>query len=378
MKDNALSLTERIRTIRQSLGFTQEDLAQKAGFGSAQIISQIEKGERDIKAYELVKLSKVLHTDLYEFFAKEMKSTAKLLWRNKIDENIQNLREKEFINRCQEYHSLEELCNFRPPLKLPQCDVESTSLSFGAAQSIAQQCGGQLNLGSRPASSLERLLENAYGVKIWYMDLGQKGSAACVMGAFGPAVLMNKSEAPWRRNYNFAHELFHLITWNSLSPELLTSDEKIWGRVEQIAEVFASNLLLPADHVLPAFREKVADNKIKYIDLVGIARDFDVSTSALLFRLLNLGQLDKKTVQKLLGDPEFKKFDTATMHQRWWDPPMIPERYVRLAFLAYKKGKCSRARLASRFGKSLRELPNFLRDYGLFEEEDYQTEIAVA
>jgi Zn-dependent peptidase ImmA (M78 family)/DNA-binding XRE family transcriptional regulator len=378
MKDKALSLIDRIRTIRQNLGFTQEELAQKAGFGSAQIISQIEKGERDIKAFELVKLSKVLHTDFYEFFAKEIKSTAKMLWRNKIDEKLQNLREKEFISRCQEYHSLEELCDFRVPLKLPQCDVESTSLDFGTAQSIAQQCGGQLNLGSRPAASLERLLENAYGVKIWYMDLGQKGSAACVLGLFGPAILMNKSEAPWRRNYNFAHELFHLITWKSFSPEFLTSDERIWGRVEQVAEVFASNLLLPADHVLPAFQEKVTDNKIKYIDLVGIARDFDVSTSALLYRLLNLGQLDKKTVEKFLGDPEFKKNDTATMHQRWWEPPKFPERFVRLAFLAYKKGKCSRARLASYFGKSLREVSDFLRDYGLFEEEDYQTEVAVA
>jgi Zn-dependent peptidase ImmA (M78 family) len=144
------------------------------------------------------------------------------------------------------------------------------------------------------------------------MDLGKKGSAACVMGEFGPAILMNKSEAPWRRNYNFAHELFHLIAWESLSPDFLTSDEKIWGKVEQVAEVFASNLLLPADLVLNAFNEKVSNNKIYYIDLVGIARDFDVSTSALLYRLLNLGQVDKKTVEKLLSDPEFIKLDTAT------------------------------------------------------------------
>lgn len=378
MKDKAFSLIERIRTFRQSLGLTQEDLAQKAGFGSAQVISQIEKGERDIKAYELVKLSKVLHTDLYGFFIEKLNPIPKMLWRNKIDENIKNLREKEFLNRCQEYHSLEELCDFRTPPKLPQCEVDSASLNFSTVQSIAQQCGGQLNLGSRPAASLERLLENAYGVKIWYMDLSQKGSAACVIGPFGPGILMNKSEAPWRRNYNFAHELFHLITWKSLPPELLTSDERIWERVEQVAEVFASNLLLPADPVLSAFHEKVADGKIKYIDLVGIAREFDVSTAALLYRLLNLGQLDKKTVEKLLNDPEFKRIDTATMHQHWWDPPVIPERFVRLAFLAYKKGKCSRARLASYFGKGLRELSDFLKKYDLFEEEDYQTEIAVA
>ena len=249
MKNIAL-LNDRIRNIRQSLGITQEELAQKAGFGSPQTISQIEKGEREIKAYELVKISKVLHTDLYGFFEEEMNPVPKMLWRNKIDENIQNLREKEFISRCQEYHNLEEVCGFQPPSKLPECKVDSRSLDFNTAQSIAQQCSGQLNLGSRPAASLERLLENAYGVKIWYMDLGQKGSAACVMGTFGPAILMNKSEAPWRRNYSFAHELFHLITWKSLTPDFLTSDEKVWERAEKVAEVFASNLLLPADNII--------------------------------------------------------------------------------------------------------------------------------
>ena len=66
------------------------------------------------------------------------------------------------------------------------------------------------------------------------------------------------------------------------------------------------------------------------------------------------------------------------MHQHWWEPPLIPERFVRLAFLAYKNGQCSRARLASYFGKGLRELADFLKAYDLVEEEDYQTEIAVA
>jgi len=49
----------------------------------------------------------------------------------------------------------------------------------------------------------------------------EEGSAASAIGPFGPAILMNSKEAPWRRNYNFAHELFHLITWESLKPALL-------------------------------------------------------------------------------------------------------------------------------------------------------------
>ena len=374
----SLPLGDRIRKVREEFGFTQGDLAKKAGLGPGQIISQIEKGQREIKAYELVRLSRVLNTDLYGLLLQQDLSSPQLLWRNNLDPEFQKMKEREFVNRCQEYHGLEELCEFKPQRNLPRFDIDIASLNFNTANRLANDCSNQLNLGSRPATCLERLLENAYGVKIWFMDLSEKGSAACVKGPFGPAILMNKTEAPWRRNYSFAHELFHLITWESLPPSLLKSQNRIWQKVEKVAEVFASNLLLPADSILAAFNERVSNHVIKYIDLIGIAREFDVSTQALLYRLLNLKRLNKKLVENLLNDPKFKEIDVSTIHQHWWDPPEIPERFVRLGFLGYKKGMCSRARLSSYLQVSLLDLSEFLHKYGLSEEEDYQADIATA
>jgi hypothetical protein len=172
-------------------------------------------------------------------------------------------------------------------------------------------------------------------------------------------------------------ELFHLITWESFPPEFLMSKREIWQEAERVAEVFAANLLLPADPVISAVEERLSENMIRYPDLVGIARDFGVSTSALLYRLLNLKRLDKKAVDGLMKDQKFKKIDRSTMPASWWEPPEIPERFVRLAFLAYQKGNCSRARLASYLRVSLIDLPGFLENYGLIEGENYQAEIAV-
>jgi Zn-dependent peptidase ImmA (M78 family) len=221
-------------------------------------------------------------------------------------------------------------------------------------------------------------LENQYGVKIWYGDLGEKGSAASTISTFGPAILMNSKQAPWRRNYNFAHELFHLIIWDSVPPVVLMKDQSLFDAFEKYANAFASALLLPAEPVLNEFQKRVKNNSIRYTDVIDIAREFDVSTEALLYRLCNLNQINRKTVEKIINDSDFKKIDKASMHKIWWDPPPIPERFVLLGFIAYQKGNVSRARLAEYLETSLFDLKNLLLEYGLDEDEDYEAQIRTA
>jgi hypothetical protein len=68
------------------------------------------------------------------------------------------------------------------------------------------------------------------------------------------------------------------------------------------------------------------------------------------------------------------------MLANWRQPAPLPERYVRLAFLAYQREKLSRARLAQLLGTSLIDLSATLREYGFeFEGTDaYQIETSVA
>ena len=50
-----------VRLLRKQFGWGQKDLADRAGLGHAQTISEIEKGGRSLKASEVVRLAELFH-----------------------------------------------------------------------------------------------------------------------------------------------------------------------------------------------------------------------------------------------------------------------------------------------------------------------------
>ncbi len=378
MGDLARRLGQRIRVRREALGLNQKDLAERAGFSAHQIVSQIEKGEREVKAWELAKLSQVLHMSMLEMLGEqESEPAAAVLWRKQPEEN-RALREAEFLAFCRRYHQLETLVGAETRRTLPFFSGKAETLDWNDVSSMAEDVSRELSLGVRPAASLVGALEERYGVKICYLDLGKEGSAACAVGDFGQAILMNRSEAPWRRNFNFGHELFHIVTWRIAPPEVLQSEPDLWSRFEQYANKFASNLLLPADAIISEFDRRIQDGKVAYTDLIELARELDVSTEALVWRLFTLNRINRDTAENLLKDESFRALDRTSMHGCWWDPPPLPERFVRLAFVAYQKAKISRSRLAEYIGTSLSELHKTLLEYGLDESADYTAAVTAA
>jgi len=139
------------------------------------------------------------------------------------------------------------------------------------------------------------------------------------------------NDAPWRRNYDLAHEFFHLITWDYFSPEEIYKRNKHGkNRIEQLADVFASAFLLPEEELRNEFKKRIKKNHISYLDLTEIAREFDVSIEALLWRLVNLNLIEKDTVIKEFERGNIKDFD-----------------------------------------KKFSEVTSFLKKYGYNEDEDY-------
>ena len=372
MDDLKKLLGDRIRDGRLRISLTQQRLAEEAGFSSAQIISQIEMGERDVKAWELFNLAKALRLDVAQLLAKEASEpSAPVLWRKTPEMNRQ-LIEADFLQHCHEYALVERICKVTTERKLPSKYVNLSTMDFQEANAFGESVRRELALGNRPASCLVGMLEERFGVKIWYKDLGESGSAASTKGSFGLAVLINSTEAPWRRNFSFAHELFHLLTWESIEPSLEVDGEFV-DNVEKLANAFASSLILPAEEVSETIERRIKENGLSNIDLIDVAREFDVSTDALLWRMYNLGFMDKDTVYELLEDSDFKEFDRGIRVGEWGKPPEIPERFVRLAFLAYQLGRLARPRLAELLRTSLIDLTDRLLEYGLDDRKDYQT-----
>jgi XRE family transcriptional regulator, fatty acid utilization regulator len=377
MSDLRQVLATRIKDLRRKMALTQEELAREAGFPAHQTISEIERGGRDVKAWELAKIAKALQTEVQYLIAETEPARPSVLWRD-YPGTPASAQEARFLKRCQQYAELELLLGEKPSRDLPRMEFEPESSTYGDVQLAASEVGKALGLGSRPSSSLETILEGNYAVKIWYEDLGAAGSAASAIGEFGYGILMHREQAPWRRNFSFAHVLFHLVTREGLTQEALGKNQWLIEKVEKLAQEFAASLLLPADVLQAEFDRLVVGGKVSYGDLISLARDFDVSTQALLWRLVHCRRLQEAAVQKVLDDPAFRKADRDTMAGHWRDPSPLPERFVRLAFRAYKKGLVSRSRLAELLETSLIDLPAMLAEYGFEENDEYEAEALLA
>jgi len=344
----------RIKEARKRVGLSQHELSELLELEHGQIISQIESGERQVKAWELARISSILHTNMSDLLKEEPLTEPVVLWREQPENNYHKI-ETEFIQRSRSYDLVEKLSGVGSKSQLRATDIPGDKLGYPEAAGLAGEVGKSMNLGRVPATSLTKVLEEDFGVKVFYRE-NLSGSAASAVGDFGQSILMNSSEAPWRRNYNFAHEIFHLVTWNSMPPQRLRKEPELRDKFERLANYFASCLLLPAESVLTAFQDKLREKKISFTDLIEIAREFDVSTEALLWRLVNLRQIDSEEVRRVLVDPAFRELDRATMAGRWSTPWDLSDRYVRLCFLCFQKGQLSRAKLAQLLGVSLADL----------------------
>lgn len=366
MSDFDTEIGKRVRDLRERLGITQEELAENAGFPAAQTISEIEKGKRKIKLSELSELAKSLHVDSNDIIYELEKQNSEIIWRERTKSNDEEI-EANFIHYLKRYKHLEEITEFYPQRDLTSVIIDDSYLDYNNVRDLAIKIRDDLNLGKIPARNLFEVLDEEFGIKFWFDELSDIGSGASVCGDFGFGILLNRDEAPWRINFTLAHELFHLITPNVVE----ISDKNITPC--KLANVFASNLLLPHDQIIGEL-ERLGENDDIYRFLVDISRKFKVSTSALLYRLIYIKEIniDKDQVEKILNDEEFRNIDKQSILGRWYHLPEFPERFVRLAFKALVMGRISRNKLSNYFRVPLSELNYKFREYGYNEEEHFE------
>ena len=150
------------------------------------------------------------------------------------------------------------------------------------------------------------------------------------------------------------------MTWESTQHEWSgDGEEPYWlEHIERLANAFASHILLPAAEVESQYEARYRGGQISYPDLVDMAREFEVSTEALVWRLRLAGRLTQKEAEQILGDPEFREADRRTMPSHWTMAPAgaLPQRYWRLALGAYRRGEVSLGRLATILEVSVSEV----------------------
>ncbi|MBI5674919.1 MAG: ImmA/IrrE family metallo-endopeptidase [Nitrospirae bacterium] len=369
------SLALRLKQIRESLGMKLTDAADKLGFSSYQILSNIEEGKREVKASELLKFSSVYYCSIDKLLGYEKPlADVAFVWRNPPKERRAEI-EKDILSRCERYRLLESLLNLKPMDRFINVTIDDINTNY-KVQKLASEVSGLLKLGRRPAFTLQKVLEQDYGIKVLYYALSEGSSVSTINHYLGNVVVINNNEAPWRQNFDLAHELFHLITWDAVVLGQNHINEGYSEDIEKKADAFASALLLPGDEVSKEIMARAETSKhITYSDMVDIAIEFGVSTQALVYRLFYLNFI-RSFVQ---ADAIAKDFDLLQISNKkrigeWKERES--EQFTSLSIRCLRKGLISRGKFAEFMEINDRsDIDDYITSRGFIEEEGNSIEI---
>jgi len=374
-------LGELLRKERESLDLTLTEVSKKLNFNHYQTLSSIEVGEREVKAWELAKLARIYGRDIDYFLNMgTSKEKSRILWRSPEESTQKSLIERQFLTICQRYHKLIELVGENESaksvltFKIDKHELISSN-GINYVEDLASHYSDLLRLGSRPACSLTKILEEKMGIKVIFLPMSYDISQGCTIDRnFGMAALINENNAPWRRSFDLCCKFFHLLTWDLFTEKEIYQNQKIGeSLIEKLADVFAAALLLPEKELRDEFEKKIEDKSISYLNLVYTARDFIVPLEVLILRLSNLGILDKEKIQDDIENGNIEDFDKKYRHSHWAETTKshLSDRYISLAIKAFLSGKITRETLADYVNESYSMIPAFLRKYGYEENEDY-------
>lgn len=371
-------LSDRLKKARESAGLTLGEAATRLGFANYQTLSNIEKGERDVKASELALFARTYFCNINTLLMgdDQHSSSMHLLWRSAPTGERKKEIEAYIKNRFEQYRLIERLLEIDPDIKSRLIAVKPEDIRTNVQiDSMASKISKMLDLGSRPALSLQKVMEQVLQIKIIFVELSDFGSAAStVHPQLGAAIIVNNEEAPWRINFTLAHELFHIITWDTFNPAEVENNEPFFLDIEKKANRFASALLLPETEIRQELEKRVKEQKLLYSDVVDVAREFGVSTSALLYRMANLRIIPWEKADQLSKNDDLSRIDRRIRKDSWNEVPKS-ERFVLLSVKCLRKGLISRGKFAEILDINRADIDEILEYQGLTEMEGELLEV---
>ena len=368
-----MAIAERLRHARNSLGLTLNAVEERAEVGVS-TLSDFENGKREPKLAQLKRLADAYGRPLSFFLEEGPVEPDVVLWRKKPDSPAAEEIQVRLQTLAQQYHNLEVWCGEQERCQIPFASGPPESrFRYSDAARLASGFRRSFGLGERPGQSLLRVLEEVSKVKVFHLPFEPTGSAACCLSdRFGAAILLNAKHVRWRRNFDLAHELFHLLTWNIFRQSVAGGGVEASEREEKLATCFARNLLMPAE----AFREAVdeqlsGEGKLGFPQLFEIARQFDVSVEAVLWQLRFIYDISEEKIQDYI--PQWRDQTSFWDTREHDDPPERPLRFRALATQALRQGAMSAGRFAEYVGVSRREAMRVVEQEA---EDDAQIEVA--
>ena len=284
----------RLKDARERLGLTQQQFAEALRLRHRQTIASIEAGQRRVSARELIQAMQVLGVDLDYFtdpFLLVGEGQFSFRTNGDVEQGVLDRFEQQVGRWIAMYRELSREQGHPPRWLGYKLNLSSHS-SLEDAQAAGEAAVDLWALGPRPAERLRSAMEERLGILVLQVDApaGVSGAASRVREL--SCAFVNRQESEGRRNFDLAHELFHLLTWDALPPARTAATDatrrgKQW-RVEKLAENFAAALLMP-EEIVRCHWESRAPLANLHDRINKVAAHLKVSALACKWRLYNLG-----------------------------------------------------------------------------------------
>ncbi|MBV7336956.1 helix-turn-helix domain-containing protein [Chloroflexi bacterium TSY] len=357
-------LGQKLQRVRKRQGITQAAAAELLGVART-TITAIEKGERRIKAAELLALSNAYGQPVGNFLSgRPMIEPPAVLFRSdwSMDASLeasQHIREsvEQLVELATNYYELEQLTdnvrNHYYPRVYRYSDFSGTEQ---AAESLAISERNRLGLGDRPIQCLRALLEESAGLRIFYLPLHNSNKFSEIYffdQTLGGCIAINLKHvsSPGRCRWSLAHAYSHFLAHrNAPLASVNTNSNSRKPESEYFADSFAEYFLMPASSLTQCFNEIYqTKEKVTPADLVQIANDYGISFEALVRRLEGMKLVPKGIYDRLKkrGFQPEKAKEKLGLTDFPEPREMLPERYVELAMQAYDEEKSTESQLAN-------------------------------
>lgn len=178
------------------------------------------------------------------------------------------------------------------------------------------------------------------------------------------AVLINRGEVAGRRHFDLAHELFHILTWETMPPDHCeAATETSRDRLEHLANNFASALLMPSS-TLNRFGDWAALNRNELVSKLNtVAEELRVTASALKWRLVSLRWLSRARAPEI-PDAVLRNNGRLFAAQEV-PPPLFSKPFADVIARALDEGRLSARRAADLIGVAVDDLSSLFATHGI-------------
>jgi Zn-dependent peptidase ImmA (M78 family)/DNA-binding XRE family transcriptional regulator len=300
-------LGKKLQQARIKRGMTQEDAAKVIDVARTTIIA-IEKGERRIKAGELIKLAQAYGHQVNDFVRPAPKiEPFQVQFRGSYTRTGEDATAiatyiDELERLCHNYLELEQITG-SPLMRKYPLEYEIAGLRMAqAAESVAIEERNRLGLGDGPIPILRDILEQDVGLRIFYLPLHPSEFSAIYLYTeqLGGCIAINSLHPEERRRWSLAHDYAHFLVHRYKPTVFIEEGYQRLPESERFADSFALYFLMPTAGLTRRFNDiQRMKGKITPADLCTLAHYYGVSVAAITLRLEDLNLLPTGIWDKL-------------------------------------------------------------------------------